>query len=266
VTDQLIEIASGAGRARISRKGAQAIGAEFDGRPLLWLAPSGEAQVGAPGKAIRGGVPVCFPWFGPHPDGLPQHGFARNLPWELVDLGPDRAEFALCDDDSTRSMWPHAFRLESTVSIADRLDFAVALTNTGADPFTVTYALHSYLAVPAVASTKVEGLDGCVRHETGSEPARQIGPVTLGAPIDATFDDVPVRLTVPSAGIAIEAANMPSAVVWNPGAEAAPSDVGDAWPEFVCVERGCIGAFAVTLDPEERHAAAMTLSFHPPGY
>jgi glucose-6-phosphate 1-epimerase len=130
----------------------------------LYLSPRSEY---AAGKAIRGGVPVCFPQFaerGP----LPKHGFARTLPWELVsqEQGKDDAlaVMRLRDNDVTRKLWPHAFELELSVRVGGRgLDVELACENLGQasdGPLQFTAALHTYLRVADLDAVSVEGLAG----------------------------------------------------------------------------------------------------------
>jgi glucose-6-phosphate 1-epimerase len=257
---EIVEIRSDHGSARISSKGAHVLTAVLARGPLLWLSPQGESQAATPGAAVRGGVPVCFPWFGRHPDGRPAHGFARNVEWRVAERAADRVVFALDDDAATMALWPHRFHAELAIRVDDRLRFGFAVTNTDATPFACTYALHSYLSAPVSPELRVDGLDGCARHEDGQPPVRQTGPVPVGGAIDALFDGVPDTIVLRGTGdtIVVEAQDLPSAVVWNPGSGALP-DVGDQWRDFACVERGRIGAAAVRLAPGETHRTSMTL-------
>jgi glucose-6-phosphate 1-epimerase len=236
-----VELVSAGGRARISCKGAQVCRAELGARPLLWCSPDA-------GMPVRGGVPICFPWFGKHPEGLPAHGFARLRDWQLLDQAADRALFGLDDDADTLALWPHRFHAEMAISLDDVLNFTFTVTNIDAAPIRFTYALHTYFAVDSLAEATV------------AFEQRQAS-VTLDDRIDAVFEDAPGRLVLRDGErrVAIDSPEMTSAVIWNPGDNDAP-DIGDQWRNFVCVERGRIGAAAVTLDPDERHASSMRLS------
>ena len=236
-----VDLVSAGGRARISRNGAQVLTAELGDRPLLWCSPHA-------GTPVRGGVPMCFPWFGKHPDGLPAHGFARLREWQLLDQAADRVVFGLDDDADTLALWPHRFHAEMTVSLDDALNFTFTVTNAGAVPFRFTYALHTYFAIDSLAEATVIF-------------AQRRAAVTLDDRIDAVFEDVPGQLVLRDGErrVAIDSAEMTSAVIWNPG-DNDVSDIGDEWRDFVCVERGRIGAAAVTLEPAERHASSMRLS------
>jgi len=154
--------------------GAQTTLSLHGGHVLSWLPAGGVEQLYlsprsefTPGKAIRGGVPVCFPQFadrGP----LLKHGFARTLPWELVsqEVGRDDAlaVLRLRDSDATRAIWPHAFELELSVRVGGRtLDIELACENTGQEgdgALQFTAALHTYLRVADLDAVSVEGLSG----------------------------------------------------------------------------------------------------------
>ncbi|MGQ5524292.1 D-hexose-6-phosphate mutarotase [Chitinimonas sp. PSY-7] len=255
-----IELVSSHGRARISRQGAQVLDADLNGVPFLWLSPLASTE---PGKAIRGGVPICFPWFGKHPDGLPAHGFARNQIWTLRELQPDCAVFKLCDSDETRKLWPHAFRVTLTITLDSALQFDFLVENRDSQPINFSYALHSYFAVGDVRRCQVEGLDGRLRREVGHVTTPQQGVIQLDKPIDAIFEnaEAPLLLKDGDRCVHIDASLMRSAVVWNPGPAAeSVSDIGSHWPEYVCVERGNVGMAGITLAAGEVHRARMRLS------
>ena len=264
----IIELTSPHGSARVSRKGAQVLAAELSGRPLLWLSPW--AAKAAPEAAIRAGVPICFPWFGKHPDGLPAHGFARNLTWHVIAQDTDRVVLALDDDAQTRSLWPYRFHAEIAVHLDGTandgavndgaVNIALTVTNTDAAPFRFTYALHTYFAVDDARECHVDGLDGRVRRESGRATVSQRGAVGFGDGLDAIFEDAPGPLVLRDGHrrVAVDAPEMTSAVIWNPGLNDL-ADVGDEWPRFVCVERGRIGGAAVTLAPGAVHTASMRL-------
>jgi glucose-6-phosphate 1-epimerase len=250
-----IELTSAHGRAVVTRRGAQVLETILDGYPLLWLS----AHAPAAGAPIRGGIPVCFPWFGRHPAGFPAHGFARITDWQPVEQSTDRIVYALDDTEHTRTMWPHHFHAELAVRVDDALTLDFTVDNTGAVPFRFTYALHSYLAVDALSASVVDGLDGRVRIDDGRRTT-QDGPVRLDRSIDAIFEESGDRLTLREGArrTTVDADGMTSAVIWNPGTNTI-LDLGEDWRGFVCVERGRVGAAEVALAPGERHQASMRL-------
>jgi glucose-6-phosphate 1-epimerase len=132
--------------------------------PVLFMSKSSWFQ---PGKPIRGGVPLIFPWFGPragHP-GSPAHGFARTRPWTVESTaaaadGTATVVLSLTDDEATRTLWPHPFSLRYTVVVGATLSMSLTTRNTGSAPFTFEQALHTYLAIPSIHDASVTGLAG----------------------------------------------------------------------------------------------------------
>lgn len=255
----ILSIASAHGQARLSLQGAQVLDASFADQPFLWLSPLADFS---PGKAIRGGVPLCFPWFGKHPAGLPAHGFARNQLWTLDEQAPDALRLSLCDNAQTRALWPHAFRLSLQVRIDHALHLDLQVDNTGPEDFEFSYALHSYFAVQQLAQARVDGLEGRLRRELGHVTTPQHGELGLARPIDAIFElaDGELALQDGARRIRLLAEGMRSAVVWNPGPAAETvADIGAHWPAFACVERGNIGAAAIHLAAGASHRASLQL-------
>jgi D-hexose-6-phosphate mutarotase len=257
---EIIELTSAYGRARVCDKGAHVMDAEFGGVPLLWLSPMADLQAGTPGTAIRGGVPVCFPWFGKDPAGGPAHGFARITPWRLADRSADRAVFALDDDEATRRLWPHPFHAELTIGLDDALTFTFSVMNTGRDDMTFTYALHGYFAAALADGVRVDGLDGLTRSDLGM-PSTQAGPVVVDGYVDGIFQNAPSRVLLHAGErtVTVDARDMSSAVVWNAGPNEMP-DIRDGWRDYVCVERGRVGAAGPVVAAGETYTATMRLS------
>jgi glucose-6-phosphate 1-epimerase len=116
------------------------------GAPVLFM--SAQARF-APGSALRGGVPVIFPWFGPRAADArsPAHGFARRRPWRLEHEGAHHVVLALDADADTRAVWPHDFGLRLHVALGAQLTMTLTVTNTSPEPWTYEEALHTYVAV-----------------------------------------------------------------------------------------------------------------------
>jgi len=230
------------------------------------------------GQALRGGVPVIFPWFGDDPEGRgrPAHGFARRVEWRVVEQADEadalRVVLELVDDEHTRAQWPERFALRLTAVLGTTLELALRVENRGARPFRCEQALHTYLAVGDVRRCAVHGLenaryldklDGLREKRQPDEPLRFTGEVDrtyLATDSTCVLED-PVlarRLEVAKTGAR-------STVVWNPWLEKAKrlSDLGDdEWPSFVCVESGNIGADAVTLAPGAAHELRVQIARH----
>ena len=224
------------------------------GGEQLYLSPRSEYTAG---KAIRGGVPVCFPQFaerGP----LPKHGFARTLAWELVsqEQGKDDAlaVMRLRDSDETRRLWPHAFELELSVRVGGRsLDVELACENLGDAPLQFTAALHTYLRVADLDAVSVEGLAGLRYFDSikQAEALQRMDLLLTGEKgvldLDRIYFDVkerPLLVTEDRRQVAVRQQGFEDAVVWNPGPErcAKLADMPpEGWSEMLCVEAACIG-------------------------
>lgn len=228
--------------AAASAHGAQVLSWCCHGKERLYLSPRAEF---APGKAIRGGVPVIFPQFSGRGPGL-RHGFARLGAWEYLSSGdPAKARFALCDSASSRRFWPHPFRAEIAVDLAPHcLSITLQIANTGREPLAFTAALHTYLRVDDAASVHLLGLEG--RHyldsTQGGVAARQpYEPLRFHAETDRIYPDVagPLHLVEGRNSLQIDQTGFQEVVVWNPGADGAArtADLGPGeHTRFVCVE------------------------------
>lgn len=243
--------------AVVAEQGAQLLSWKTpDGREHLYLSPA-SARDGH--TAIRGGVPVCFPQFnmrGP----LPKHGFVRNLPWQMADAGEGFIQLRLVDGAQTRLFWPEAFEALLRVDVsATQLTVTLDVSNTGATPWAMTCALHTYLQVDDVTCTQLAGLQGaaCWDSLVDSRFTESADCIDFGAAPGAGFDRVfstsdgagrvlqLSQLPVPGArSLGIEnSQNSSEVVVWNPGAELSRelADMpDDGWRHMLCVEAASI--------------------------
>lgn len=245
--------------------------------PVLWL---GSASRFAHDTAIRGGVPICFPWFGAragHP-GAPSHGFARLSEWSLVaaeDDGQDvTLQLRLTDDEQTRaSAWPHRFEAVYTVVFGSRLSLALRVTNLSDDAVVFEEALHTYFDVRDIRAVEVSGLEGAAFHDrrAGPGPAPgEPGPVRFRSEIDRTYLDTTARTAVHDAlagrSVVISKEGSAATVVWNPWIDKALalSDFGDDdWKTMVCVEVCNVSDAAIQLAPGGSHTMAATFELAP---
>jgi len=238
----------------LSLNGGQLLSWKPAGAPeQLYLSPRSEF---VPGKAIRGGVPVCFPQFaerGP----LPKHGFARTLPWELVtqEKGKDDALIVLRlrDSEATRALWPHAFELELSVRVGGRtLDIELACENTGEAPLQFTAALHTYLRVADLDAVSVEGLSGLRYFDSikQAEALQRMDLLLTGEKgvldLDRIYFGVkerPLLVAEDRRQVVVKHQGFDDAVVWNPGPDrcAKFADMPpEGWSEMLCVEAATI--------------------------
>lgn len=221
-----------------------------------------------PGTAIRGGIPVCFPWFGPGRSGemAPAHGWARTSQWSLVDV--ERADDGLAVTLRTSGPLGEPGAPEGTLTLVVRVGAMLRLEVVlEAEPGAgAEIALHSYFRVPDLKAVAVEGLDGAgYLDQLTGERHRQEGDVTFEAETDRVYEaDGPLVLRGVAGGGALRLTpeGLGSAVLWNPWADKAArtADLGDdEWRGFVCVEIGAVRDRALVVPQAGRVSGAVSL-------
>ena len=270
----VVRVQSAAATAEVYLQGAHVTGWAPTGQPpVLWMSAFSEF---APGQPLRGGVPVCFPWFGPHATETtaPAHGFARRAEWQLVtaeEAGDDVVlTFRLTDNEQTRqSAWPHRFEALYTITIGARLGLALEVRNLDDVEVTFAEAFHSYLAVPDVRAVVIAGLEDVAFLDRLAEPAARAAegrPVTVTAETDRIYlgTTADARVTDGTGrALAIRTAGSRSRVLWNPWrakAEAMPDFGADEWTGMVCVETANVLSDAITLAPGESHTMSAVIA------
>jgi glucose-6-phosphate 1-epimerase len=236
------------------------------GKDLLWVSPLGTFT---PGKAIRGGIPLCLPWFGNHPDGLQSHGFARASDWTLEQVinradGATELTLSFTSDEATLAQWPHAFRFEMNIVVGATLQLTLQVDNLSDTPAPFTYAFHTYFAVEDYTQSPILGMEELTYIDTLGEVTRrhQSGQLQLSGSTDRVYLDVPAVQTIIDGARQIKIESTAhSSVVWNPGEFAEKmADVGQYHQQFVCVERGDVFDNAIVIAPKSSFSAVMTLS------
>lgn len=253
--------------ASIALQGAHVMSYQPAGQaPLIWLSKFAKF---AAGKSIRGGVPVCWPWFGAHASNaqFPGHGFARTVPWNLVaaTLLPDhrvRLEFELVQSEATRAQWPQASTVKNIVTVGPELEVELATSNTGTAPFQLGQALHTYFAIGDIRQTTLDGLDACdyLDKVDGGLRKSQRGAVAFTGETDriylATRGHCEIHDPVLGRRILITSTGSHSTVVWNPWTEKADK-MGDFGPDghlgMVCVETANAAEDVIQLAPGATH-------------
>lgn len=247
----IVDIRNKSASAAIVMQGAHLIDwTPQGGKPVIWLSPDAKF---ASGKSIRGGVPVCWPWFGAHETTkeFPAHGYARTVPWDLVSVVPavngaiTRLIFRLCEDDKTRAMWPHESSVEMHYSIGQTLDIDLVTHNQSKETFTIGQALHTYFAVGDLRQVKISGLDACpyLDKVEGFKRKTQSGEISINEEVDRIYLQSTADCVITDASlkrrIRIAKRGSHSTVVWNPWADKARQmgDLGvDGHLHMVCVE------------------------------
>lgn len=228
----------------------------------------------AEGVAIRGGVPVCFPWFGPGREpGAPfGHGFARTSAWTLIGNEvtdeTQQVTYRLSHPSASDDYWPHEYWALLTASFGRELTISLTVTNLDDHPISYEAALHTYLAVDSVREARIEGLAGVsyVDKTADGQLAEQRGALTFTGETDRVYATPGPVTVVDEAGareISVATSGATHLIVWNPGAEQAAglADLGAGeWERFVCVEAGRVLDGAVVLAPGETHTLATTIS------
>ena len=245
---------------KVSNDSASAVISVYGGQ-VLSFQPANEqhnlmflsrAAYYAPGKGIKGGSPVCWPWFGPDPEGKgrPPHGFVRNRFWEVmrteaVSKDESKVTLGFTDSAETRDIWPNAFMLLLEITVGKSLRLELITRNAGRQPFSITQALHTYFKVGHISQVAVLGLENTEYIDKTDNAAHklQAGAVTIDREVDRIYRDVSHELVIDDnvldRMIHIASRGSRTAVVWNPWARISV-EMGDLedddYERFVCVE------------------------------
>jgi glucose-6-phosphate 1-epimerase len=227
------------------------------------------------GQAIRGGIPVCFPWFRAKADDprAPAHGFVRTKVWQLESIVENEGGVAVTmfteSDDQTRRWWPGEFRLVHRVTFGTELTLELACTNTGKVPLLFEEALHTYNRVADVAEVRLQGLDNVpfLDNTDSNRQKTQPGDIAIVSPTDNAYSNTQngVDLVDPKLRrrLRLKKFNSLTTVIWNPWREGAARlpDLGDGeWTQFLCVEASNILGNAVNLAPGQEHRMVAVIS------
>ena len=260
----VLRLTSTGGTAEIALQGAQLLAWHPNGQaPVIWLSPTERlANPPASPKPVRGGTPVCWPWFAAHPTdpAKPMHGFVRTQKWQVDRVertdGAVRAELNISTKAADQPLWPHQASLTFTATLSDTLKLELTTHNTGTDAFALTQALHTYFAVSDISAVAVEGFDGQTYADKLDGFARkpQSGDIIFAGEVDRVYDEHSGVAVIVDRGfkrrIEITKSGSGSSVVWNPGSErcARMGDLGpDGYRTMVCVETANAGRDVITI-------------------
>jgi len=240
--------------ARIALLGAQVLSftPRSDGRDRLFVSRSACLDGSKP---VRGGIPVCWPWFGAHPSGspLPAHGYVRTRQWRLLDSGDhdNHTRLVLEPVDANGAGFAGTATLRLEILVGETLSLQLTTRNSGTQDFAFGAALHTYFSVADVRRSTLQGLQGSYTDKnldwargTTAQPYRFAAATDRihlhAAPLLRIEQDSGTVTTLHCAG-------HDSIVVWNPwaGCSRQFSDLGeDDWPRMLCVEtaltQGCV--------------------------
>ena len=277
-----LQLSNAYGTAIVSLHGGQVLSWIPAGqRDVFWLSPQAKP---AP-AAIRGGVPVCWPWFGKQgmPQGAMQHGPVRNVIWKIIAcragendcltlcLAPDQTSAGATTVDT----YAKNLEVRLDIDLGPALRMRLQTYNRGTEPFALTQALHTYFAVGDVEQVQLEGVEA-LRFDSrvdGTQDNLQVRAFKLQSLCDNTYSQANhqaehhYRLIDPTwqRQISLTTQGSQSIVVWSPGAEGAiaMADVPDAaWKDFLCVEAANAGSDVVMLAPSAHHCLQQTLNCH----
>lgn len=228
--------------------------ATHDKPDWLWLSDTARFETG---RAIRGGIPICWPWFGAPERNPPEvrkrircdsaHGFARTALWKLEDVRESAHDVEIClsldaNDDFADNWEGHALLLATFSFSVKGCQIALTTTNLGAAPLAFTQALHTYLPTPDIQRTRIEGLAGADYVDTLLDWSYhpQHGDLTFDGEMDRIYESgAPLVVASPASRRTLNAIGSDSTVVWNPGPGKARtlSDFPDSgWKSMLCVE------------------------------
>lgn len=271
-------------RARISLHGGHLLDYQpaHCQQPVIWLSPLAHFHLD---EAIRGGVPVCWPWFGAHADhpDWPAHGFARILEWHIGEtriLDDDRSLISLrlnsamqvAQEPVTLKNWPYSYTLQLDFILGDSLEMRLTTHNQDTRPFTLTQALHTYLAVSDIEQVHVKGLDGCTYLDKpqGFAAFAQQGDLHFVGETDRVYLDTTATCQVfdPLYQRRLDVEKLEgsaSTVVWNPGSRAGRmGDLGlEAGRHMLCIETANAATDKRVVRPGSSHTLACRIVAHP---
>ena len=267
---EYLEIKNRQAEAKIALQGAHVFHYKANNKSdLLWLS---KTALFKEAKAIRGGIPICFPWFGPHQtdNSLPQHGFARTSLWKPVvedELDADRThvQLQLTSTKESLKLWPYDFDIRLDIVVGSELTLTLTVINTDTKPFEISTALHTYFKVSNIDNVSVEGLDENEYIDSlTNESHFQKGVVKIEKEVDRVYYNItkPIILHDKFQSLTINQRGSNSLVVWNPWIEKSKgmSDMlDDGYKNMLCLETGNVGKDARVLQAGERHALTLTI-------
>lgn len=249
----------------------------------LWLSPECDYKQG---QALRGGIPICWPWFGDinrNPEiikqqyndlpVLPAHGLVRDVDWQLdnitsLDDGSNQLKLSLDLSPNDQTVWPYESHLSCTITIGPQLHIEFTVRNTDEQSFSYSSALHSYLAVDGIEGVSIIGLDGSefIDGLDDWQSKTQQGPVTIDGEVDRIYQTNHSTITVNDKGynrdISLNSQGSNSCVIWNPWIEKSKrlSCFDDlAYQEMLCIETANVLDDIITLAPQQDHTLALTI-------
>jgi glucose-6-phosphate 1-epimerase len=270
----MIDISNQYAKAKISTYAGQIISYQPNGvaEDLFFLSDKVRYQEG---KGIRGGVPICWPWFGDDTSGFerPAHGFVRNQQWqvhasEALEDGRTSVTLVTTDSDITRELWHYEFNLELQIIIGSNLEMTLKTKNTGKQFFTITQALHTYFKVSDVSNVLIKGLVGkpYIDKLDSFAVKQQTEDIIVSDEIDRIYQKAPKQISLTDSGfnrtITISSEGSDTTVVWNPWSTSIENIAdldAESYRNFVCVETANVFTDSLTIIPAGREHVVTTV-------
>jgi D-hexose-6-phosphate mutarotase len=266
-----LEIQNTQAEAKIALQGAHVFHYQAkDKSALLWLSEKAFFETN---KAIRGGVPICFPWFGKnkHDATLPQHGFARTAQWSVVlqeelDEGTTHIQLQLTQNKESLKVWAYNFDVRLDVLVSSTLIIELIITNTDTKSFEISTALHTYFNISNIKNIHIEGLENRRYYDSlAQKELVQEGSVVINEEVDRVYFEIPKNIFLYDKNriIKIQQEGSNSMVVWNPWSEKS-SQMTDMTPNsyetMVCLETANALEDSRVIQPNETHILKVIVS------
>lgn len=266
---EYINVASEFCRAKIFLQGAQLTEFTPSGKkPLIWVSSEEDYQEG---KGIRGGIPICWPWFGvnPNPE-WPIHGVARTSLWRADEVAEQddeiKVSLTLPMAQVDETYWPHKSKLKVEFILTSKLEVRLTTTNLSSETITFTQALHTYFPTPSIVDTKVDGLQGSKYIEFDEGPFDQNELVGFARETDMVYTQASEtqRIITPDGIIEVGRENSSSCVLWNPWIDKSKrlsNFADDEYHTMLCLEAANVMNDSAVVAPGESHTLATTISW-----
>jgi len=243
-------------------------------KELLWMSRTSFFEVGKP---IRGGIPVCFPWFGPNPNdsNLPIHGFARLKNWSLLNTeslnnGSSSLILGLESNEETLTIWPHPFKATIEFIVGNELSVKLTINNIGDNSFICTNALHSYFNISNVDNVNLHGLSECEYSNSlnnGAIEKQEENLLLINKELNRRYINHAGATLIEdklwARTINVAKLNSKITVVWNPWVETTKkmTDMtADAYKSFVCIEAANTLDDSIEVNPGATHTLGTIIS------
>lgn len=243
---EYVELENALSKAKIALQGAHLFSYTTQSKPsIIWLSDKSEFKLG---KAIRGGIPICWPWFGEHKEDatLPKHGFARTslFGYEIIkdEKALSQIKFVLKHSKESLSLWPYKFELTVLFTLTDTLTVELTTKNCDDKEFTITQALHTYFQVSQVDKVSIMGLDNKLYFDSLlKKEFTQDNPLRIDKEVDRIYKEISndIEIVDKKTSISIKTKGSNATVVWNPWIEKSKSMsdmTADGYQTMLCVE------------------------------